>query len=270
MNRTTHWIMIAAVALVAVVLMLLPRHRPPQEPAVSTVETTPPPAKETLQRFPVPQPAAPTSATATAPEQALPTLQDSDSALHDALARVSDPVRLGELLIFKNLIQRLVITIDNLPRAKLPLRDLPTQAPTGKFLVREQGAGKAEINPNNYHRYDAYVRLADSVDSRKLAAIYFHFYPLFQEAYSDLGYKSAYFNDRLVAVIDDLLATPRVSDPVQLVQPAVLYKYADPRLESLSAGQKLMIRIGADNAERIKVKLRELRRALTTQSTAKP
>ena len=270
MNRTTHWIMIAAVTLGAVVLMLLPRHRPPQEPAVSSVETTQPPARETLQRFPIPQPASSISETATTPEQALPALQDSDSALRDALGSLSDPARLGELLIFKNLIRRLVITIDNLPRTKLPLRDLPTQAPPGKFLVKEQGAGKTEINPNNYRRYAAYVRLVETIDPRKLATVYFRFYPLFQEAYSDLGYQSAYFNDRLVAVIDDLLATPRVSDPVQLVQPSAFYKYADPHLESLSAGQKLMIRIGIDNADKIKVKLRELRQALTEQRTTKP
>jgi hypothetical protein len=53
---------------------------------------------------------------------------------------------------------------------------------------------------------------------------------------------------------------------VQLVQPSVFYKYADPRLESLSSGQKILLRIGNDNAAKIKAKLRELREALTKRN----
>ena len=66
----------------------------------------------------------------------------------------------------------------------------------------------------------------------------------------------------MIEVIDHLLATPDVADPVQLVQPRVMYQYADPRLEALSAGQKWLIRMGAANAAIIKMKLRELRTEL--------
>ena len=107
------------------------------------------------------------------------------------------------------------------------------------------------------------------MDTRKIVSLYFHFYPLFQEAYNNLGYKSAYFNDRLVAAIDDLLAAPEIKDPVELVQPSVFYKFADPRLEALSSGQKIMLRIGGDNAAKVKVKLRELRQALTNPDVNK-
>ena len=92
------------------------------------------------------------------------------------------------------------------------------------------------------------------------------YYPLFQEAYEYLGYPSAYFNDRLIDVIDHLLATPVVDGPIRLVRPHVLYKYADPDLEALSAGRKALIRIGPDNANRVKQKLREIRQILTGQS----
>ncbi|HQU43635.1 MAG TPA: DUF3014 domain-containing protein, partial [Pirellulales bacterium] len=42
-----------------------------------------------------------------------------------------------------------------------------------------------------------------------------------------------YFNDRLVSVIDHLLAAPEPAGPVALVQPKIIYKFADPQLESL-------------------------------------
>jgi len=43
----------------------------------------------------------------------------------------------------------------------------------------------------------------------------------------------------------------------------VYYTFADPELEQLSAGQKLMIRIGQDNASRVKKWLQQLRAELT-------
>ena len=67
----------------------------------------------------------------------------------------------------------------------------------------------------------------------------------------------------MVAVIDHLLATPAVEGPIRLVQPKVLYEFADADLEARSAGQKLLLRMGAANAGRVKNKLREFRRQIT-------
>jgi hypothetical protein len=47
----------------------------------------------------------------------------------------------------------------------------------------------------------------------------------------------------------------------------VLHLYADPDLESRSAGQKILMRIGAENAVRIKAKLREIRGEIADRST---
>ena len=58
------------------------------------------------------------------------------------------------------------------------------------------------------------VRALESIDSAKLVALYVRFYPLFQQAYAELGYPSRYFNDRLFEVIDHLLATPDVRGPI--------------------------------------------------------
>jgi hypothetical protein len=42
-----------------------------------------------------------------------------------------------------------------------------------------------------------------------------------------------------------------------------MYIYADPALESRSAGQKLLMRMGPDNAKAVKAKLTELRAVIT-------
>jgi len=86
---------------------------------------------------------------------------------------------------------------------------------------------------------------------------------LFQSAYQNLGYPNGYFNDRLVQVIDSLLATPQLSGPIELSRPNVLYTFADPKLEALPAGEKLLLRMGPDNAAVVKGKLKELRAIVT-------
>src|ERR1019366_5213644 len=55
---------------------------------------------------------------------------------------------------------------------------------------------------------------------------------------------------------------PDVHGPVAMVRPNVMYQYADPKIEALSAGQKLLVRMGPDNEAIVKAKLRELRAAV--------
>jgi hypothetical protein len=45
----------------------------------------------------------------------------------------------------------------------------------------------------------------------------------------------------------------------------VFYQFADPSLEERSAGQKLMIRLGPENAAIVKQKLRALRQEVAKQ-----
>ena len=90
------------------------------------------------------------------------------------------------------------------------------------------------IAPDNSARYAPVVALVHAIDTKQLVGS-IRFYPLFQQAYRELGYPDGYFNDRLVAVIDHLIATD-VKPPIAVVK--VLYQYADPELEALSAGQK--------------------------------
>jgi hypothetical protein len=122
------------------------------------------------------------------------------------------------------------------------------------------------IAVENAARYTPYVRVMESIDARKLATTYVRLYPLFQDAYKELGYPKGYFNDRLVAVIDHLLATPEVSGAIRIEQPKVLYEFADPVLKSTSSGQQILLRMGNENAQKVKSKLREIRKELTRQN----
>ena len=206
--------------------------------------------------------------TAPATGKPLPSLSESDPAMLDELTGLFTQKSVEEFFELKEIVRRFVVTVDNLPRQKVPMRYRLFKPVLGKFSATGEGDNFLS-SPDNYKRYTSYVWLAEAVDSRKLVAMYVRFYPLFQQEYQNLGYPKAYFNDRLVEAIDDLLAAPEIPGRIKLVRPNVLYQFADPDLEALSAGQNIMIRMGSENATRIKAKLRQIRGELINQ-TPKP
>lgn len=197
------------------------------------------------------------------PTEPLPKLDGSDSEISMAINSLIEGKALTGLFSFKSFIRHFVVTVDNMTNQKIPQRYVFTRRVPDKFAVIKQEFDTALLDSKNFKRYSAYVNLFDVVDSRKLFTVYVRFYPLFQEAYEALGYPDRYFNDRLIQVIDHLLAAPEIEGSINLVRPKVFYQFADPELESLSAGQKILLRIGYENALRVKSKLRELRSILT-------
>lgn len=194
----------------------------------------------------------------------LPALAVSDTAMRKAMATLFSEAQLVQYFYLNDIIRRLVVTIDNLPREIVAARLLPLRPVTGQFLVQENDQS-ITLDPANFQRYTPYVDLLQNLDSAKLVAIYKYFYPLFQQQYQELGYPDGYFNDRLIAVLDYLIAFTAPTEPLRLVQQHVLYQYADPDLEKMSAGGKLLTRIGNDNATKLKARLRELRAALVAK-----
>ncbi len=193
----------------------------------------------------------------------LPSLEQSDEYFKLELVDIYGAL-MGEILAESGAIGKVVATIDNLPRDHVAERIRPVGSVGGQFEIGGQdGSGGFSISADNYRRYDELVALVTSADLNEVVDMYRRFYPLFQGAYTDLGYPDAYFNDRLVEVIDHLLATPEPMGQVALVRPHVLYEYADPELEGLSSGQKLLLRTGNDHMARIKKTLRELRQLVT-------
>jgi hypothetical protein len=192
----------------------------------------------------------------------LPALNESDPSLLESLEQLLGDVSVKQILVPEDIVRHAVVTIDNLPRQKVAVEKRPLKSIAGQTQVATQG-DTITLTQENFARYAPYLKVVRSMDTRALADLYFQFYPLFQQAYEDLGYPGQYFNDRLVETIDSLLATPDVTGPIALVQPRVFYEFADPKLEALPAGQKVLLRMGRENATAVKAKLRELRDAVT-------
>jgi hypothetical protein len=194
----------------------------------------------------------------------LPPLDQSDPVVRDSLVGLLGKPAVAKFLVPHEVIRDFVVTVDNLPRKKVAAELRPLQPTPGETAVDQQG-GSTMLSQQNYARYSALMDVVRSTDPKALAAVYFRLYPLFQQAYENLGYPGKYFNDRMVQAIDSLLATPDVQGPVELVRPKVFYQFADPKLEALPAGQKLLIRMGPQNASLIKAKLQQFRAAITAQ-----
>ena len=246
------WWIVGAVIVVAIAVGIWYRYfyaSPAPAPAPVVQQPAPAPPPETGPANPLPPETSPT---------ALPALNDSDQIVADSIAGVLGHPTVAQFLVPQNIVRHIVVTVDNLSRKKVAVDLRPVKPTPGQTAVTTQG-DSIMLSEANFDRYSPLVHAVQAADVKSLAVVYQRLYPLFQQAYEDLGYPGKYFNDRLVEVIDDVLAAPEVPAPIALAQPKVMYQFADPALEARSAGQKLMIRMGPANARILKTKLREFR-----------
>ncbi|WP_026285167.1 DUF3014 domain-containing protein [Thiomonas sp. FB-6] len=232
------------------------------EPAPASAPAAPaaPRVSASIASAPASQPAAQVLRLPAASEP-LPALQASDHAFGHAVGSLVGRKAFAQWWVPDHLILHIVSTIDNLGRAQAPVRAWPVHPAPGRMLVSKDGQ-TLTLDPANSARYAPYMAMVRAVDPARLVAVYLRFYPLFQQAWRELGYPEGQFNDRLLQVIDKLLAAPEPQGAILLTQPHVLYQYADPALESATAGQKMLMRVGPANEREIKARLRELRAQL--------
>ncbi len=242
--------------------------------APETPPVEPPKVADAEPKFPI---APPPSA------QKLPPLPDADARVEADVDKIVGRKSAESLLQMDGFVRRMVATVDNLPRQVAPAVRWPVQ-PTGPKLMTHREGDATVISPDNADRYKPLLRLVESVDAADAAQVYRKLYPLFQEAYRELGFPSGNFNDRLVEVIDHLIAAPEPAAPLAVKLTEVKgeyaaaaaaaptwtrYEFVDPKLESLSSGQKIMVRMGLANEKRMKEKLAALRTQLIASGAGK-
>lgn len=226
-----------------------------------------------------PEPAAEETAPEIAPpveeETPLPALAESDAAAVERLAELAGEAPLTDYIVGDAVIPRIVATVDALDGRQVPGVIQAVRGPGGEFLATRDERPEAVIrneagdpipqyvvDPANYQRYSVYVEMLEAMDPGDLASAFRNYQPLFEKAFSQMGYPEGDFGQRLRSVIDDLLVTPEPPRPLRLIKPEAYFLYADEELESLSAGQKVLLRMGPDNAARVKDRLRAFRDAL--------
>jgi len=191
----------------------------------------------------------------------LPSLANSDAYTHKKVIEVADGMAIGPLVIEDNIVRQFVVFVDNLAQGELARKVSPLTAPNSHFSVSDI-ANKTYLNPDSYHRYDLYADFLASLNEAELAKTYKEMTPLLNEAFNELGYNDLSFNSRMDQAITTMLNAPIIEQPIELNGVSVNYQFVDPDLEALPNAQKLMIRMGPDNARKVKSALRRLQKHL--------
>ena len=202
----------------------------------------------------------------------LPPLGDSDPLVLESLNDLLGEPAVMQLVLSEDVISRVVASVDALTSRQVPGQIMAVQNLGGEFeasadlqpdrlILNAEGDSipQFDLDSRNFQRYASQVELFEAVNAGELFALYQRLSPLFDQAWADLGYPKGSFDERLLVVIDSLLATPDVQAPIRLIKPEAFYLYADPELEALPAGQKVLLRMGSTNAGRVKAKLQEIR-----------
>ncbi|MEJ8837230.1 DUF3014 domain-containing protein [Ramlibacter sp. AN1133] len=265
-------LLLAGLVIAGVVVAWIWRSQRP-EPRESPV----PAAVTAAPAAPASAPAAPAVPTVRYP---LPQAGELPLASEDIPAALADLLGAKAVTAFlqtDGFARRAVATIDSLGREHSPVAAWPVLPTGGRFTVEERPDGPV-IAADNASRYTPFVLLVGTLDVERAAKMYRRMYPLLQQAYRELGFGDRYFNDRVIEVIDLLLATPepaeaprlqltQVKGPIPSTRPWVRYEFADPGLQGLAAGQKILVRVGPVNERRLKAKLAELRERIVSGGT---
>jgi len=188
-------------------------------------------------------------------------LGKSDDLVRQMAKEVSSHPRLATWLQSQNIIRKFTAAVDNIANGQSPRKQVDFFNPSGVYKVTKKGTIYV-TDPSSYARYNQPVDVFISLDPGAFAGLFRAFKPLFQEAYKDLGYPDADFEDTLVRAIVELLKTPIVEREIPMEKSVVTYRMLDSRLESLSEAQKHLLRMGPENVGSVQLKLREIARAL--------
>jgi hypothetical protein len=148
--------------------------------------------------------------------------------------------------------------LDGISRGVLLRKILPANPPALPFAVENEG-GVNYMGVDSYKRYDVYVDSLVSLDVTLIAESFDRLRGVYESAYESLGLNPADFDNSVIRILDIVLATPLISDPIALERKSVMYLYADPDLEKMPSVQKQLLRAGPENIQRIQHVAQSLR-----------
>lgn len=195
--------------------------------------------------------------------QPLPELNRSDADIIASLSALRSSTQWLDLLNKEEIARKFVRAVYNLEQGSVVSKHRPTEALSSPFVVEKLGRSDPQrylISSNNDRRYQPYIAALEAIEPALLVSLYRRYSPLLEQAFAELGVPDKKFDDVMLAAIDRVLAAPSINDNERIVvRPAVMYVFEDPALEALPPVHKLMLRMGQDNAQRLKSRMASLR-----------
>jgi hypothetical protein len=191
----------------------------------------------------------------------LPPLDDSDTLVRTLVQALSESPAIMTWLPTKGLIRNFTVVVTNVAEGATPAKNLKVLRPPAPFRIVDRGSGPI-LDTRSYARYTPIADAVASIEPAAAARLYATLKPRIEEAHRDLGTQDQSFDRTLERAIVSLLETPTVDGEIRLRPKGIGYAYADPQLESLTAAQRQLLRMGPRNARVIKGRLREIALAL--------
>lgn len=192
------------------------------------------------------------------PPVRLPELNASDGFVLERLRALENGMAMARQLTDGQFVRRFVVLAENLSRGELPQTEPLYRTPGREMPARGVDDGLFVMDGRAHARFDRFVDAFAALDADAAVGLYRTLSPLFRRAYAELGHRGADFDQTLRAAIRRVLRAEPPAGPHQLVKPSVMYLYADAGVENLDQAHKQLIRLGPDNARRVKAKLREI------------
>lgn len=191
----------------------------------------------------------------------LPPLDASDTLVRTLVQALTESPAVMAWLPTTGLIRNFTAVVANIADGATPAKQLKVLKPAAPFRIVTRDGG-TYVDPRSYDRYARIADAVASIDAAGAAKLYATLKPRIEEAQKDLGAADS-FDHTLERAIVALLATPAIDGGSERLKPkGIGYGYADERLESLSAAQKQLLRMGPRHARVIKAKLRDIALAL--------
>ncbi len=187
----------------------------------------------------------------------LPSLNNSDEFVFEGLRALQNGAALIRVLADEQLIRSIVVFVDNISRGEFPQNGLPYKRIGQEMSVRNIDENLFVMEANSHDRFNQIIDTFVAVDADQALVLYRTLQPLFQQAYAEIGSRNVNFDDTLRSAINAVLRSSNVEGPYQLVKPSVMFLYADANIENMDEMQKQLIRIGPENTEKLKAKLRQ-------------
>jgi hypothetical protein len=221
----------------------------------------PPPEAPADPRLPdpgAPSPLGPPDTELAEPAVELPPLEDSDPFVREQLEPMDLPrpwLDQGEY------VRRLAVLAENASRGVVPRRQLAFLSPNEPFVVTRTEDERILLDPVSYTRYDAYLDRLETIPPDRLAGLLTMLHPLVETALAEVGIH-AQPGDVFAQAVRQVMAVPVLEGDVELIQPAVMYRFADPQLEALPQLHKQLLRMGPENVRRLQAYLGEVAAAM--------
>jgi len=243
-----------ALAVVAII-QFWPADKPQSEPVAAPISV--PVEIPLTPRQIEPEPVLPVEEVAeivSEPEVELPALAESDDFLLAQIQQWSLP---SAWLQREDLLSRAAVIVQNAADGRVPRQQIAFLTPAEAFQVVEEGE-QLFVDPVSYTRYDTYIEMLEAIPPAQLAKLVNLVAPLLGDAFALLG-DTRRPRELLLSSLKRIVELPELPDRVALLRPAVMYIYADPRLEALPEFDKQLLRMGPENISRLQSYLIEFK-----------